>query len=346
MKRLYIVTGAAGHLGYTLTRMLSEQGCAVRGLILPGEEAEPLPGVTYYEGDVCRSETLLPLFAGLRARDAAVIHTAGIVDISGEESPRLFDVNVGGTRNVAALCLQKGVRMVYVSSVHAIPEKSKLDVLSEVDAFSPDDVVGGYAKSKAQATQAVLDAARRGLDAVVVHPSGILGPYDRAGNHMVQMVSDYIYGRLPACVRGGYDFVDVRDVARGCILAAEKGRAGECYILSGRHYEVREILAMVRQAQGGRSLPVLPMWMARAAAPLLGWSARLRKRRPLYTRYSLYTLRSNDRFSHDKATCELGYRPRDLRQTVDDTVAWLRQITPQKVKARRRRRRKKTCTTA
>mgnify|MGYP005964440193 CR=1 FL=1 len=343
MKRLYIVTGAAGHLGYTLTRMLSEQGCEVRGLILPGEKAEALPGVTYCEGDVCRKETLLPLLEGAHGKNAAVIHTAGIVDISGQELPRLFSVNVGGTRNVADLCREKGLRMVYVSSVHAIPEKGKLDVLSEVKAFSPDDVVGGYAKSKAQATQVVLDAVRCGLDAVVVHPSGILGPYDRAGNHMVQMVSDYICGRLPACVRGGYDFVDVRDVARGCILAAEKGRAGECYILSGRHYEVREILAMVRQVEGGRSLPVLPMWMARAAAPLLGWTARVRHRRPLYTRYSLYTLRSNDRFSHDKATSELGYRPRDLRQTVADTVAWLRQNTPKK--ARRRRKRKKTCPT-
>lgn len=185
-------------------------------------------------------------------------------------------------------------------------------------------MVGGYAKTKAEATQAVLDAAAEGLDAVVVHPSGILGPYDRSGNHMVQLVSDYLQGKLPACVTGGYDFVDVRDVALGCLLAAEKGRKGECYILSNRHYEVRELLGILRSVAGGRRLPVLPMWMARAAAPAFQWLARLRKQRPLFTSYSLYTLRSNDKFSHDKATAELGYRPRDLVQTLRDTAAWLR----------------------
>ena len=144
-------------------------------------------------------------------------------------------------------------------------------------------MVGGYAKTKAEATQAVLDAVGAGLKAVVVHPSGILGPYDASGNHLVQMVSDYIRGRLPACVQGGYDFVDVRDVAQGCLLAAEKGRVGECYILSNRHYEVREVLDIARSVCGGRRLPVLPIWMAKAAAPLLGWIARLRRQRPLYT---------------------------------------------------------------
>ena len=139
------------------------------------------------------------------------------------------------------------------------------------------------------------------------------------------MVNDYIHGRLPACVVGGYDFVDVRDVAYGCLAAAERGKCGECYILSNRHYEVRDVLEMVRDVQGKRKLlPVLPMWMARAAVPIINWIAKCRKKRPLYTKYSLYTLKSNDRFSHDKATCELNYRPRDLYQTIADTVAWIK----------------------
>lgn len=99
------------------------------------------------------------------------------------------------------------------------------------------------------------------------------------------------------------------------------GRRGQCYILSGRHYMVHQVLSMVRREGGVRRLPVLPLWLARAAAPLLEWWARRRGRRPLYTRYSLYTLSSNDRFSHDKATAELRYRPRDLRETVHDTGA-------------------------
>ena len=140
---------------------------------------------------------------------------------------------------------------------------------------------------------------------------------------MVQLIGDYIKKRLPACVRGGYDFVDVRDVAKGCLSAVDHGQKGNCYILSNRHYEVKDVLDMTRRVCGGRKLPVLPMWMAKAGAPILEGVAKLRKERPLYTKYSLYTLTSNDRFSHDKATMELGYKPRDLRMTIADTVRWL-----------------------
>lgn len=324
MEKTYLVTGACGHLGGTLLRLLERTGAQVRGLRLPSEQARDRAHVTYYPGDVRDRDSLRPLFQGLADREVVVFHTAAIVDISGEVTPQMHDVNVNGTKNILALCREYGVkRLVYVSSVHAIPEKDGYAVLREVDRFSPQQVTGGYAKTKAEATQAVLDAAAQGLDAVVVHPSGILGPFDGAENHLVQLVKEYAGGKLPACVKGGYDFVDVRDVAAGCLAAAKKGRSGQCYILSNRHYEVQEVLAMAKTLCHGRRLPVLPMWMAQAAEPLLGWVARVKKQRPLYTKYSLYTLRSNDRFDHGKATAELGYRPRDLRQTVRDTLRWL-----------------------
>lgn len=325
MRPLYIVTGANGHLGNTIVRQLRKKGEEIRGLVLPAETAEDQPGITYYKGDVRDPAGLEPLFAGTQGRETIVIHTAGIIDISEKVSQTMYEVNVGGTRNMVELCKKHGVkRLVYVSSVHAIPEKNKLQVLEEVDHFSADQVVGGYAKTKAEATQLVLDAVKEGLDAVVVHPSGILGPFDSSRNHLVQMVSDYICGKLPACVSGGYDFVDVRDVAAGCIAAAQKGKTGECYILSNRHYEVKEVLRMVKDVEGGRRLPVLPMWMAKAAAPVMGLIAKRKKTRPLYTAYSLYTLHSNDRFSHDKATRDLNYHPRDLYQTIRDTVLWMK----------------------
>ena len=325
MKQLYIITGANGHLGNTIIRLLEKRDVLVRGLILPSETAKNHRNITYIKGDVRDRSTLLPLFEDCQDMEVTVIHTAGIIDISEHVSPLLYDVNVNGTKTVVSLCLEKQVkRMVYVSSVHAIPEKGKLHTLHEVSRFSADEVTGGYAKTKAEATQAVLNAVKEGLNAVIVHPSGILGPYDQSGNHLVQMVSDYLLGKLPACVKGGYDFVDVRDVAKGCLLAAEKGRTGECYILSNRHYEVKEVLQMVKEINGGKKIPVLPMWMAKAAAPIMQWHARRKKMRPLYTKYSLYTLNSNDKFSHDKATSELGYRPRDLCQTIADTVAWMK----------------------
>ena len=324
MRTLYLITGANGHLGSTLARALSRQGKEVRGLILPGSRVEPLEHVTYVEGDVCKPETLEPLLAGAEGDRVILIHTAAVVDISARISRRTQEVNVGGTRNILEFCRRHGVaRLVYVSSVHAIPEKEKKMTMEEVNTFSPKQVRGGYAKTKAEATQLVLDAAAEGLDAVVVHPSGILGPYDETGNYLVQMVRAYLRGKLPACVHGGYDFVDVRDVADGCLAAAERGQAGRCYILSNRHYEVKEILAMVRAIHGGRKLPILPVWLARLAEPFLRLDAKRKKERPLYTSYSLYTLSSNDHFSHARATRELGYRTRDFHQTVADTVAWI-----------------------
>ncbi|MCL1855302.1 MAG: NAD-dependent epimerase/dehydratase family protein, partial [Clostridia bacterium] len=190
MERIYIITGADGHLGGALVRKLQNKDCLVRGLIFSDESektaassmlssatskpasellvkgprthkqpAEPVGNIRYYKGDVRKTDTLMPLFEGIDPRETIVIHTAGIVDISTGASRLMKDVNVGGTRNMIGLCKGYGVkRLVYVSSVHAIPEGDPMRVITEVDHFSADMVVGGYAKTKAEATQAVLDS--------------------------------------------------------------------------------------------------------------------------------------------------------------------------------------------
>ncbi len=321
---IYIVTGVNGHLGNTVARkLLSTGNNEVRGLILPGE-VRKLDGVHYFEGDVRDKDSLRPLFEGAMGADMYVIHTAGIVDVGDSLDSRMYDVNVKGTGNIIDLCFEYGVkRLVYVSSVHAIPDFDHMRVLTEVDSFSPELVDGGYAKTKAAASQSVIEAVGKGLDAVIVQPSGIIGPYGSGDNYLVKMISDYITGKLGACVRGGYDFVDVRDVADGCLSALKNGRRGECYILSNRYYEIYDILNMARRVCKVRRALMLPMWMAKLAEPFIALVAKLRRKKPLYTKYSLKTLESNDKFSHDKATKELGYYPRDLFRTVKDTVYWL-----------------------
>lgn len=325
MKRLYIITGAKGHLASTILRYLRKEPCLIRGLILPTEEGEDDAQITYYKGDVTQPASLEGIFSGTECNETIVIHAAGIVSISDGVTPMLYAANVEGTRNIIAQCERHGVkRLVYVSSVHAIPESDEKATISETDHFSPESVNGAYAKTKAEATQAVLDAARRGLDAVVVHPSGIIGPYNRGSNHIVQLIDMDISGKLPAGVVGGYDFVDVRDVAKGCLKAAERGRSGECYILSNRYFTVRELLECVRKTVGGSRKICLPMGLARAFVPFFEWLAKVTHTRPLFTRYALSTIASNEHFSHDKAARELGYRPRDMRETIADTIAFLR----------------------
>jgi len=318
----YIITGIGGHLGHAITKALLERKERVRGLLLPGQKPN-FTGVEYIWGDVTQPESLLPLFRN-DEEPVCLIHAAGMVDATGRMSQKLYDVNVGGTKNILALCRQFQVdKLVYVSSVHAIPEHRKLTVQAEISQFDPALVEGGYAKSKAEATQAVLNAAASGLPAVVVHPSGILGPYDDGQNHLVQLVRDFALGRLPACVKGGYDFVDVRDVAQGCILAAEQGVPGECYLLTGQYHEIREILGITAEMTGRKKPVVLPTILARMGVPLLDFLAKRQNRRPLYTNYSLDTLGSRTRFSHRKASEALGYRTRDIQTTICDTLRWL-----------------------
>ncbi len=319
--RNYIVTGACGHLGQHIIRLLRETNCRIFGLILPNEAATSDEKTGYFSGDITKPSTLDAVFRAAASPDTVVIHTAGIVSISSDFSQTMFDVNVNGTVNVVKKCFAYHIsRLVYVSSVHAIPEKPKGEVITEIDTFNPDAVIGAYAKTKAAASSIVLDAARSGLDAVIVHPSGILGSGGSISNHVNQFIFDYINGRLLAGVRGGYDFVDVRDAAQGCILAAEKGRVGECYILSGTYHTIGELLELLRKETGGRKLSALPIWLAKIFAPLFELNARLHHSRPLFTRYSLYTLESNAIFLHEKATRELGYQPRDITITIREML--------------------------
>ncbi len=335
MSELYIVTGANGHVGNTMVRRLLRDGKKVRGLILPEDASHTLDGlpVELVRADLRDREALRPLLAHSPDETVYVIHTAGIVTIASKFRQEVYDVNVGGTENLLGLCHEYGVkRLLYVSSVHAIPEKPAGESMTEIDHFEQENAVGLYARTKAAATQLVLDNNRDGLETVVVHPSGIVGPGDYGHGHLTQMVMDYMDHRLTACVKGGYDFVDVRDVCEGILAALEHGRPGECYILSGSYCDIPQFLEILHEVSHRRPVKtVLPLWFAKLTAPLAELYYKLRHQPPLFTRYSLYTLRANAGFSHQKATRELGYKPRPLRDTLADTVSWL--VAHKRVKA-------------
>lgn len=324
MGKTYIITGANGHLAQTIIRKLRKKDCEIRGLILPTEYNEDDGNVRYYKGDITRPETMQEIFTGIDYPKTIVIHAAGLITIGNEITSALYNVNVVGTRNMIEVCRKYGVsRLVYVSSVHAISEGDGLRVVTETKYFSKDLVEGAYAKTKAEATQAVMEAIDEGMDAVVVHHSGILGPGDDGRNHITQLIQSYMKGKLPGGVTGGYDFVDVRDVADGVIAAAEKGRKGECYILSNRFVPIPDLMKYMQKATGGPKKICFPLSLAKMMAPVFEWAGKVTKKRPLFTRYSLHTMESNGRFSHDKATMELGYSPRDMMDTVSDTINYL-----------------------
>ncbi len=326
-KIIYIVTGAAGHLGSTVVRKLLALGKTIRTLVLPHEmHKNDLIGTEIYEGDVCNEESLEPLFATQDGEELIVIHCAGIVSIASGYHKIVYDVNVSGTRNVVDCCIKHHVKkLVYVSSVHAIPEKPKGEIITEISHFDPDQVVGLYAKTKSEATQIVLNAAAEGLDASVVHPSGICGPYDYGRGHITQLFKDYYKGSLTAAVKGGYDFCDVRDVADGIISCVENGKQGECYILSGKYYSIPDMLEYFHEITGKKPIKTyLPLWFAKLTAPLAEVYYKILRQPPLYTSYSLYTLETNANFSNEKAKSWLGYHVRPITDTIKDMMNWMK----------------------
>jgi len=233
-------------------------------------------------------------------------------------------VNVEGTKNVLRASKNAGVtRLVYTSSIHALSRdwKGKID---ERVPFDPDNPVGGYDRTKAVASLAVLDAVKEGLNAVIVCPTGVIGPHDYRGSEMGDLLTGWLRRKLHFLIKGAYDFVDVRDVARGHILACDHGRTGEVYILSGRQIKVLELKKLVQDVLGYRIVSVtVPMWMAKIGAKFMPMYYRLTKKTPKFTDYSLETLQSNSNISSEKARRELGYSPRTLAATINDTVGWL-----------------------
>ncbi|NCC07492.1 MAG: NAD-dependent epimerase/dehydratase family protein [Clostridia bacterium] len=326
MTSIYLVTGAAGHLGGVITQSLLARGESVRVLVLPNEKAVLPDGAEVFEGDVRDIDSLRGFFTASGYDKVIVLHCAGIVTIQSGLGKKVIDVNAGGTANIIRLCMEKRIdKLVYVSSVHTIKEQPEGTIIAETDIFKARDVAGIYAKTKACATAMALKAARHGLDVSVVHPSGIIGPQDTSGNnHLTKMIKDFCGGRLPAGLKGGYDFVDVRDVADGVIACAQRGKSGECYILSGHYATIKELFALLEKVSGAKAPQTyLPLPAAMLFALGAELTAKIAHKKPLYTAYSIYTLGTNARFSHEKASKELGYSPRPLEETLRDTVAWI-----------------------
>lgn len=317
---MVLITGAAGHLGNTLARELLARGQRIRALLLPGEDRASLAGLELecMEGDILQESSLAPALRGVDT----VYHLAGLISVQSGRDPRLRQVNVVGTWNVVRAMRAAGTRrLVYVSSIHALARPPAGMPIDESVPFDPHNVEGEYDRTKADASLIVQQA--RGLEAVIACPTGIIGPFDFRESEMGRLLRSWLAPGLHPIVDGRFDFVDVRDVARGLVLAGERGRPGETYLLSGTLLSLAELRRLVGAALG-RPLAVitLPRWLALAATPLAALAGRLAGKAPQFTSYSLRTLASNATVNRAKAERELGYQPRPAAETVADTMRW------------------------
>lgn len=319
-----LITGATGHLGNVLIRELLQRGQKVRAFVLPNDNLTPLEGldVEIAHGNVLNPASLEPAIDGV---DIAY-HLAAMITIMPGKNEQVQRVNVEGTRNMLAAAKKTGVRrFIYTSSIHAIQRVPRGVTIDESLPYDPNNPYGAYDTSKAQASLLAQEAAQNGLDAVLVCPTGIIGPYDFRVSLMGSGILRYWEGKEVQYFAGGYDYVDVRDVASGMIAAAEKGRTGESYLLSGGYLSNRELVETGRRlVSGNYPLRELPMPLVHLLTRLMPIYYRLSGQSPQLTPYSVEVLQSNAAISHAKATRELGYNPRPLEESLKDTLEWFK----------------------
>jgi nucleoside-diphosphate-sugar epimerase len=294
-------------------------------LVRPGKKSLALAGldVEKVHGNILDTDSLERALQGVNL----IYHLAARISLATGPDPQTELVNLNGTRNVIEAMRRTGTaRLVYASSVYALRKPMEGAPIDEIQPFDAFQCLGAYDYSKARASLAVQWAVSEGLDAVIVCPTAVTGPYDFHGSKAGRAIRLYMRPGLKFYVQGAYDFVDVRDTAQGFILAAEKGLRGETYILSGDRMTVREMAQTIGEAAGGwhASLEV-PLWLAYWVADLMPYWAELTGVKPFFTRYSLDAVCSNSLVSHAKASRELGFHPRPARQAVLDAVRWFQQ---------------------
>jgi len=320
---LTVVTGASGHLGGNLVRKLLQDGHRVRVLIHSNSRSlDELP-VEKVNGNILDTESLKSAFL-----DADVVfHLAARISISSRDAKQVEEINVTGVQNVVSACLSSGVkRLVHVSSIHA---HQQTPLNQPVDETRP--LVGLYHKfiydrTKAQGEAIVSQAVASGLDAIILNPTCIIGPYDSQPSHFGAAIIMMAKGKMPVAIGGSFDWVDARDVADGAIRAAQIAPTGGKYMISGHWMSLKDVAREVGLVVKRRTPSfVLPVWCARGIVPFVGVYYRLTNSRPLFTKAAICAIDGNRNICHDRASITFGYQPRPFKETIFDTVTWFKE---------------------
>lgn len=317
-----LITGATGHVGYALLLELMARGFEPAVLVRKSSALFDTMKCTQIYGDVTSPESLEKAFEGVHT----VYHLAGYIDINKGNDEKVFAVNYDGTLNVIEACKKCKVRkLVFMSSVDTYLPLPDNAVMTELNSYNPDLLEGTYAKSKAMATQAVLDSNCETLETLVIQPSACIGPYDFKMSSITSMIKMFMEGKFPVSLSfGEYNFVDVRDVASATCDCVQNGKAGECYILCGETLTVDEFIKALAKVTGRKAPKImLGKEFLNAIAPLAEAYYEKSGQTPMITRYSVRKLGSNCNFSNAKAKSQLGFSPMSVEQSLKDTVKWL-----------------------
>ncbi|MBW4091593.1 MAG: NAD-dependent epimerase/dehydratase family protein [Proteobacteria bacterium] len=317
-----LVTGATGFVGSAVARALAARGHTLRLLVRATSDRRNIAGLEaeLAVGDLTDPASLAAAAAGCRY----VVHVAADYRIWVPDPAAMQAANVDGTVAMLRAAAAAGAeRIVYCSSVAALGLTRDGSPANEATPVDPANIVSIYKQSKYQAEQAARALARQGLPVVIVNPAAPVGPRDIKPTPTGRMILDAAAGRTPAYVDTGLNLVHVDDVAEGHVLALERGRIGESYILGGENLTLRAVLTLVAAAAGRAPprirVPIAAVWPAALAMEL---GARLFGTEPRVTRDYLRMARKKMFYASDKAVAELGYAPRPVREAIADSLAW------------------------
>lgn len=317
------VTGANGHVGSNLCKVLLEQGYQVKALAHRHTKAiQDLP-IELIKGDLLDKESLRLL---MQDTDYC-FHLAAYISIKGDPDGMVWRINAEGTRNMVGVALEQRIkRFIHFSSIHAFQQHPADELLDENRPLV-DSKGFAYDRSKAEGERAVYQAANEGLDVVILSPTAIIGPDDPEPSLTGKALLALYHRQIPALVPGGYNWVDVRDVVSGAINAMTMGRAGEKYLLSGIWYSLLDLSCLVEKVTRSKTpKTVMPMWVARLGLPFITLYSQITGGEPLYTKESLQIITEGNRnISNEKARQELNFSTRNLEETIRDAFSWFQE---------------------
>lgn len=319
-----LITGASGFIGSHVTKLLVEEKARVRVLVRKTSSTQFLDSFPAEKvvGDLSDIPSLQKAIDGVEY----LFHVAGVVALREGDTATLRRVNVQGVRNVLGVAQDLRVkRVILTSSVAAIGGSSDQTLRDENSPWHENEPHSAYSRSKHDGEMEAMKYFREGLPLVVVNPSFVIGCPDYGLSIGGKFLLNFLKGRFKAYVRMGFNCVDVKDVAKGHLLAATRGHLGERYILANQNVTLIELLHLLEKVSGTRAPRFyIPYSVAYGGAMFLEGIGKLFGKRFWVSRVQVRRVRYNSWFSHEKATRELGWRPRPLEETLKEAVAWFR----------------------
>jgi nucleoside-diphosphate-sugar epimerase len=314
------ITGASGHIGNTLCLELLHKGHTLK--ILARNPARiPFKGdFEIVQGHLFDEESIDNLLSGCDV----LVHLAAIISINPGKRELIFYTNIKGPENMIAGCLHNGVKnIVHVSSIHAHRSTHAHQVINESSIYETSDK-SAYDYSKYRGEQLMLEARGKGLNTVIVNPTGVIGPYDFKPSLSGRMIMDVYSGKMPFIISGGFDWVDVRDVANAICIIIDKKIMNDKFIVPGHWVSLKEMAHTICKQKNKKYSGVsMPLWLAFAGVPFIRVWSKLTGSEPLYTMMSLRTVKfSSRKISRQHAKEVLGYNPRSFENSIQDTVEW------------------------